>query len=151
MTIILDLIEDDGIPELLQEHLQDMYAQSPADSVHALPLQALKADDLTFWSVREHGQALGCIALKQLNHGEGEIKSMRTREAARGRGIASALLLQLITEAKQRDYHTLWLETGSMEFFLPARQLYIKHGFQECGPFGHYQRDPHSVFMKRTL
>jgi putative acetyltransferase len=76
---------------------------------------------------------------------------MRTREAARGRGIASALLQQLVEEAKQRDYHTLWLETGSMEFFLPARQLYIKHGFQECGPFGHYQHDPHSVFMQRTL
>ncbi|ASP38436.1 GNAT family N-acetyltransferase [Bacterioplanes sanyensis] len=151
MNITVDKLNDDGIVKLLQEHLQDMHAQSPAESVHALPLQALKAADLTFWSARELGQAIGCIALKQLSSTAGEIKSMRTREAARGRGVAGALLQTLLHEANQRGYQTLWLETGSMAFFRPARRLYKKYGFYECGPFADYKEDPHSVFMRYDI
>ncbi|RYJ07213.1 MAG: GNAT family N-acetyltransferase, partial [Actinomycetales bacterium] len=43
------------------------------------------------------------------------------------------------------------LETGSQDYFAPARRLYARHGFVECGPFGDYVVDPSSVFMSLGL
>lgn len=43
------------------------------------------------------------------------------------------------------------LETGSMDFFAPARAFYRKAGFTDCPPFGSYGADPNSVFMTLAL
>jgi len=140
------------VRRLLDEHLADMFATSPAESVHALDHGALAGPDITFWTVRDDGGVLlGCGALKDLGTDEGEIKSMRTARPARGRGIAALLLGRILDEAGQRGYHRLLLETGSQEFFAPARRLYARHGFVPCPPFAGYQPDPNSVFMARSL
>ena len=136
---------------LLNEHLADMFATSPADSVHALDHSALSAPSITFWTAREDGALLGCGALKQLDATAGEIKSMRTTPAARGRGIAALLLTRILADAQDRGFEQLYRETGSEEFFAPARRLYDRHGFTDCPPFADYTLDPHSVFMQRTL
>jgi len=57
----------------------------------------------------------------------------------------------IVEEAKRRSYRRLSLETGSMEAFAPARNLYQRYGFKVCGPFADYVEDPHSVFMTREL
>ncbi len=134
---------------LLEEHLADMYATSPPESVHALDPTALTVPSITFWTVREDGALLGCGALKELDAGHGEIKSMRTATAARGRGVAGLLLTHILATAQQRGYARISLETGSQEFFAPARRLYQRAGFVVCGPFGDYRPDPNSVFMTR--
>jgi len=140
------------VRRLLDEHLADMFATSPAESVHALDHGALAGPDITFWTARDDGGVLlGCGALKDLGTDEGEIKSMRTARPARGRGIAALVLGRILDEAGQRGYHRLLLETGSQEFFAPARRLYARHGFVPCPPFGGYQPDPNSVFMARSL
>jgi len=140
------------VRHLLDEHLADMFATSPAESVHALDHGALAGPDITFWTARDDGGVLlGCGALKDLGTDEGEIKSMRTARPARGRGIAALLLGRILDEAGQRGYHRLLLETGSQEFFAPARRLYARHGFVPCPPFAGYQPDPNSVFMARSL
>lgn len=140
------------VRRLLDEHLADMFATSPAESVHALDHGALAGPDITFWTARDDGGVLlGCGALKDLGTGEGEIKSMRTARPARGRGIAALVLGRILDEAGQRGYHRLLLETGSQEFFDPARRLYARHGFVPCPPFAGYQPDPNSVFMARSL
>ena len=140
------------VRRLLDEHLADMFATSPAESVHALDHGALAGPDITFWTARDDGGVLlGCGALKDLGTDEGEIKSMRTARPARGRGIAALILGRILDEAGQRGYHRLLLETGSQEFFAPARRLYARHGFVPCPPFGGYQPDPNSVFMARSL
>lgn len=147
-------LDDPTRPEvalLLSEHLADMYATSPAESVHALDVAGLAAPGMTFWSARRDGEVLGCGALKELSADHGEVKSMRTTRAARGAGVASALLGRIVDEARGRDYRRLSLETGSQEFFAPARRLYRRHGFVECGPFGDYVLDPNSVFFTRLL
>jgi len=136
---------------LLDEHLADMFATSPAESVHALDHSALSAPEITFWTAREDGVLLGCGALKLLADGQGEIKSMRTTPAARGRGIATLLLTHIVDEARGRQLEQLFLETGAEDFFAPARRLYTRHGFTDCPPFGDYRLDPHSVFMRLTL
>ncbi|MGY2746371.1 putative acetyltransferase [Arthrobacter sp. UYCu723] len=104
------------VQELLSGHLADLYATSPADSVHALDHAALPGPAITFWTARQDSEVLGCGALKQLHPGQGEIKSMRTPAHARGRGIAKLLLEHILEEARRSGYERLFLETGSQEF-----------------------------------
>lgn len=137
---------------LLEEHLRHMHALSPPESVHALDVSRLKRADVSFWTAREAtGALLGCGALKALDGRHGEIKSMRTPDAARRRGAGRAMLAHILAEARTRGYERLSLETGSMAAFLPAQRLYESAGFTPCGPFGDYRPDPHSVFMTLTL
>ncbi len=151
MEIKTDRLEGDKIALLLDEHLADMFATSPPESAHALDLQALKHSSITFWCAWEKNELLGCAAIKELNLKHGEIKSMRTTEAARNKGVASALLTHLLEVARSRGYNRLSLETGSQAFFRPARRLYENHGFGYCDPFADYKPDPNSCFMTREL
>ena len=128
-----------------------MHELSPPESVHALDVSRLKAPDITFWTVRDGDQLLGCGALKQLSARHGEIKSMRTPSTLRRRGAGKALLNYILSVAKQRGYTRLSLETGPAESFSAAHSLYAGAGFQECGPFGDYKLDPYSVFMTLEL
>lgn len=147
MKIEVDHLDGEDVIKLLEEHLADMHATSPPESIHALDVDSLKSPDITFWCARENGQALGCIALKQLTASQAEIKSMRTTENSRGRGVGSALLKRLLAEVADRGYESVSLETGSQDFFLPARKLYESFGFEYCGPFSDYKLDPNSLFM----
>ncbi|MGE0622435.1 MAG: GNAT family N-acetyltransferase [Pseudomonadales bacterium] len=151
----MHLREDDlsgpEVTSLLREHLDDMYAITPAESVHALNLEGLRAADITFWTAWEGRELLGCGALKALDAHSGEVKSMRTAIAYRGRGVAQTILSEIERTARARAYELLYLETGSMAEFRPARTLYEKAGFVYCGPFGDYRPDPNSVFMRKRL
>lgn len=151
MHVAIDNLTDGAVVQLMRDHLKDMFATSPPESVHALKVEDLKAPDITFWSARDGETTLGCIALRSLGDNAGEIKSMRTVAAARGRGIGAALLTELMAEAARRGYTMLYLETGSQDFFDPARRLYARFGFEVCGPFAHYVLDPNSVFMCRAV
>lgn len=139
------------VHDLLADHLADMHATSPAESVHALDLSGLRRPDVTMWTLWDDDELLGCAALRELSPDAGEIKSMRTVAESRGRGLGRLLLEHVIAEARSRGYHRLNLETGAEDFFAPARRLYERHGFIECPPFGDYRLDPNSVFMTREL
>lgn len=149
------IIEDDpgavDVRELLARHLDLMHSQSPLEDVHALDLDGLLDQAVTFYSFRLNGQLLGVGALKELDPGHGELKSMHTASAARGRGIGRTMLGHLIGVARSRGYTRLSLETGSMAEFAPARSLYERAGFRYCGPFGDYRPSPNSVFMTLDL
>ena len=136
---------------LLSNHLADMHATSPPESVHALDHARLATPEITFFSVRDDAVLLGCGALKELSATDGEIKSMRTVPAARNQGVASGLLVHMVEHAMKRGYQRLYLETGTQDFFGAARRLYRRHGFVECPPFADYRLDPNSVFMTRAL
>ncbi|WP_395795265.1 GNAT family N-acetyltransferase [Aquimonas sp.] len=151
MRIELDDPSRPDVFALLDEHLRNMRELSPPESVHALDVSGLKRAEVSFWSVREGDTLLGCGALKQLDPQHGELKSMRTPQALRRRGAGRAMLAHLIEEARRRGYTRLSLETGSMEAFRPAWQLYSSFGFSYCGPFGEYREDPNSVFMTLDL
>lgn len=151
MLIKLDPLDDGAVVGLLEEHLADMYANSPAESVHALDVAALKNAAISFYSCWQGQQLMGCVAIKMLPADSAEIKSMRTATAARQSGVATLLLEHLLDIARQRGVKTLYLETGTMDFFKPARSMYQKFGFELCPPFADYQADPNSCFMYRTL
>lgn len=155
---MIEIAEDDprraDIVALIEEHLEDMRAWSPPESIHALDLEGLVAPDMTFWSAREaqpDGALLGIAALRDLGDGTGELKSMRTPRAARGRGVGRALLEHAIAAALTRGYAALHLETGSQEQFVAARTLYASRGFVVTGPFAGYTADPNSTFMRLDL
>ncbi len=139
------------IAELLHSHLEHSASLSPRESVHALDLEGLKAPEITFWSVWSEETLVGCGALKELTPEHGEIKSMHTVAAHRGKGVAARLLAHILDEARARSYQRVSLETGSMEGFAPARALYARFGFEPCAPFAQYRLDPHSTFMTLDL
>lgn len=151
MDIRIDDLRGIAIAALLQEHLDDMHRHSPADSVHALDLERLRRPEITFWTAWRDDALLGCGALKALDDAHGEIKSMRTAPAHRNTGVAATLLRHIVATARERGYRRLSLETGSPEVFAPARTLYARFGFEECGPFADYVDDPWSVFMTLEL
>ena len=142
---------DPRLGEFLQAHLDDMEPTAPAESRHALDLGALRAPGVRLWVATDAEGIVGTGALAVVEPGHEEVKSMRTAPRARGRGIARALLLHLVDDARARGVVRLSLETGSMAFFAPARALYATAGFEPCEPFGSYVEDPNSVFMTRLL
>lgn len=155
MTRRCEIREDDLIgPEiaaLLREHLDDVARHSPPESIHALDLAGLRGPDITFWSAWDGRELVGCGALRELDAGHAEVKSMRTASAHRRRGVAAAVLEHLLHVARERGYRRLSLETGSMAAFAPAHALYARFGFERCGPFADYVDDPNSIFMTRSL
>jgi putative acetyltransferase len=151
MNIIPGDFSDPRIVDLLRIHYETARAESPPCSAHALDLEGLQQPDISFWAAWDGENLVAIGALKQLATDHGEIKSMHTRQGLRGRGAGSAMLRHIIECAKARGCQRVSLETGSMDYFQPARSLYQKHGFRECEPFGDYVLDPYSVFMTLAL
>lgn len=151
MRIVVDDLSGPEIAAFLAEHVRQMREITPPESVHALDLDGLRVPEVTFWSVLDGAAVVGCGAIKRLEVGHAEIKSMRTSPSRQRSGVASGLLEHIIREARRTGVTRLSLETGSLPFFAPARRLYAKFGFEPCAPFADYRADPNSVFMTRTL
>jgi putative acetyltransferase len=146
-----DDLTDPAVVALLEEHVTELRSMSPPESTHALDLAELRSADVTVWVARDGDVVLGCGALKELTPEHGEIKSMRTARVAQRRGVARLVLAEILGDARRRRLARLSLETGSDEFFAPARRLYVAHGFTECEPFGDYRPDPLSTFLTLEL
>jgi putative acetyltransferase len=151
LEIAVDDLSGPEIAGFLDEHVQEMRSITPLESKHALNLESLRRPEITFWSVMDGDSLVGCGAIKRLDADHAEVKSMRTRPTRKRSGIASLLLEHIVTEAKRMGFTRLSLETGAAEFFLPARKLYEKFGFEYCDPFADYKPDPNSAFMTRVL
>lgn len=151
MDIRVDDVRSQEVIELIREHLESMAPTAPPESRHALDLDGLRGPDVTLWAMWDGAELAGIGALKRLSQTHAEIKSMRTAKPYLRRGVASRLLSHMMREAKSSGYSRLSLETGSMEYFQPARALYASFGFAPCAPFGDYLVDPNSVFMTLTI
>ena len=105
LRIRLDDLQDPRIAAFLEEHLADMRRVSPPESVHALDLDGLRRPDIRFWTAwidLPAGESLvGTAALKRLDDGHGDLKSMRTAASVRGRGIAGRMLAYVVAEARR--------------------------------------------------
>lgn len=135
----------------LQAHLDDLEPTAPPESRHALNLADLQAPTVRLWVMYDEDQIVGTGALATIIRGHEELKSMRTDPRRRRQGLARQMLDHLLKDAAKRGAYRVSLETGSMDFFKPARQLYESVGFTYCGPFGKYVDDPNSVFMTRLV
>jgi putative acetyltransferase len=147
--------EDDltGTPiqELLTFHQKDALAKSPPGTSYALDLSGLQGPEITLWSAWIGSALAGCAALKHLNTTQAEIKSMRTAPAFMRQGVASRILVYLIQVARERNYRTLYLETGTNEAYVPAVALYEKHGFARGPAYGDYVNGPHNQCYHLSL
>lgn len=132
-------------------HTADMHAQTPPESIHMLPADALVSPDIDFFVLRKDGHAVGMGAFKRIDATHAEIKSMHILTEHRGGGLARLMLETLINEARLMGYARLSLETGVEPIFAPARGLYERLGFTYCDPFEGYAPDPNSCFMTRAL
>lgn len=139
---------------LLETHLAFAREVTPEGHVHALDVDALAIPEITFCCARDSADAdrlLGVGAIRSFGDGRGEIKSMHTASAARGRGVGRAMVEHLLGVA--RDLGIVWvgLETGTYPAFDAARSLYASIGFTDCPPFADYTDNPHSVCMELPL
>ncbi len=139
------------VRELLGRHLALMLSVSPPEHSFALDADGLLDPAITFCSLRAAGELLGVGALKRLDAGHAEIKSMHTAQAARGRGVGRAMLTHLLALARSQGFGRVSLETGTMAEFTPARALYASSGFVACGPFADYRPSEDNCFMTLAL
>ena len=144
-------LDREDVRSLLTQHFEEMRAGSPPEACHVLPIDGLKDSAIGFFTLREDGQLLGCGALKRLEAGHGEIKSMRTANSALGRGVGQAMLDHLLSTARTAGMTRVSLETGSTEQFAAANRLYEKNGFERTGAFGGYADTPWTHFYTREI
>ena len=144
-------LDRDDVRALLAQHFAEMRAGSPPSACHVLPVDGLRDPAIRFFTLREGGVLLGCGALKRIGVDHGEVKSMRTADAARGRGVGRAVLRHLAATARAMGMTRLSLETGSTEPFSAAVRLYEREGFARCGPFGDYADTSFTRFFTRAI
>lgn len=92
---------------------------------------------------------VGCAAFKPFDNNTVEIKRMFTTEAARGKGVASAILKQLEGWAKQLNYTHSILETGIRQ--IEAVNFYKKCNYQIIDNYGQYKGIKESICFKKAL
>ncbi|HRE20088.1 MAG TPA: GNAT family N-acetyltransferase [Rhabdaerophilum sp.] len=142
---------DARVIALIRHHFERNRAVTPSGSAHVLDISALQRPEIAFFALWDGNDLLGIGALRDFGDGTGEIKSMRTADHALRRGVAAEMLGHLMGHARAIGLNRLYLETGSFEYFAPARALYARHGFVACSPFAGYRNDPNSTFMTCEL
>ena len=121
-------------------------------ALRGCPGVAPSADDIAVFLVArdDDGVPLGCGALRLLpTPGEAELKRMYVRPAARGSGVAVALLRALEDEARARGVTRLLLETGTAQ--PEAIRFYLREGYAEIPLFGEYAGSSLSRCFARAL
>jgi putative acetyltransferase len=151
LKIVEGGLDHPDVLAMLRFHFDTNIAVTPPGSAHVFDVSRLRAPDVFFWSAWMGEMLMGVGALKMMGNNDGEIKSMHTLKSSRRSGVGGAILRHIIEEGRMKGLKRLYLETGSFEFFAPARALYAKHGFKECEPFGEYEIDPNSTFMMRKI
>lgn len=151
MRIVQDDLTDTRVQALVRFHRQAMRDGSPPEHSFALDLDGLRASDMTLWSAWIGDSVAGIGALRQLDPGHGEIKSMRTAPEQLRTGVGAALLRHMLAVARARGYRRVSLETGSGSLFEPALAFYRRFGFVPCDAFGDYAPSAFNQFFTLEL
>ena len=139
------------VNELLKKHFIELRAASPEGSAHVLDIPGLKVSSIKFWSLWKNEKLIGCGALKFLDNDHGEFKSIRIHNDFRKKGYGIKVINHLIYEAQKLNIKKLSIETGAGDFFIPARKLFDKCGFEICEPFAHYSKDINSIYLTKII
>jgi len=149
LSISRESPRQDDVIALIRQSDALMQSLYPAESNHLVDVDSLAAFDVHFVVARERGRALGCGAFVLGEGGHAEMKRVFVDPAARGKGVARAIMEALEQEAARLGVTRMQLETGIRQ--PEAIALYRKFGYAERGPFGSYQPDPLSPFMEKRL
>jgi ribosomal protein S18 acetylase RimI-like enzyme len=93
----------------------------------------LKPPDGLFWVATNGAAIVGCVGLRLLPDGVGEVTRVFVAGTARRQGVGSQLLHELEEAARSRGMSRLQLDTR--HDLVEARRLYVKHGYVEVSPF----------------
>ena len=119
-------------------------------SEHSYYAQFNKIDMLKFVVVAEFdGRAVGCGAIKEFEPGVMEVKRMYTDPAARGNGVATAVLKELETWATELGCTACVLETGWRQ--PEAIALCKKCGYEQTLNYGQYIGMENSVCFRKCI
>jgi putative acetyltransferase len=143
----------DEVRALIGELDQVLSAGYPPEQRHGLSVDAIFQPNIHFFLARLGATAVGCGGVA-LFPDFAEVKRMYVRDAARGRGVADAVLARIETETRGAGLAVLRLETGSNQ--IAAMRLYARAGFRPCAPFGTYAAMPAqaiatSVFLEKRF
>jgi GNAT superfamily N-acetyltransferase len=97
----------------------------------------------------DRNAAVGCVALRRLEAERFELRRMYVRPAARGNGVADALLAAAETRAVQLGAGRLILQCGTAQ--PEAIAVYRRHGYVPIAPFGEYAQFESSRCFGRDL
>lgn len=92
------------------------------------------------------GRAAGCVGLRPLEHGVGEVKRLYLRPAFQGRGLGRRLAETLVAESRTIGYRALRLDT--LARLTAANTLYASLGFRPIPP---YYRNPNDGVLYYEL
>lgn len=96
-----------------------------------------------------NGEAVGCGAIKKFDEETIEIKRMFVLPAGRGKKVASTILSELETWARELGFKKCVLETGAT--FKDALGLYSKAGYEISPNYGQYKGVKSSVCFFKLL
>jgi len=148
-TVARESPRQDDVIALIRQSDALMSALYPAESNHLVDIDSLARPHVHVFVARERGRALGCGAFVPGENGQAEMKRVFVDPAARGKGVARAIMEVLEREAAKLGVTLMQLETGIRQS--EAIALYRKFGYVERGPFGVYRPDPLSLFMEKQL
>ena len=151
MKTIEGNFDNPEVNQLLKKHFIELRSVSPEGSTHVLDIEGLQNKSIKFWSIWEDSKLVGCGAIKLFDQKHGEFKSIRVTNEFRKKGYGEKILKHLLIKAKNLNLRKLSIETGSGDFFKPARELFQKIGFKKCPPFAHYKEDPNSCYMNLDI
>ena len=133
---------------LIGESEAELASIYPPELRYALSPEQLMDIGARFVVARVDGVAMGCGGVAVFD-GYAELKRIFTTRAARGRGVAKAIVAALEEIAKGAGLSVVRLETGLAS--PEAIALYKRLGYREIGPFGEYEENGSSVFMEKDV
>ena len=136
---------------ILQAHWEFCTSSTPIEHIYALDASKLFSPNITVYGARVDGKLLGVGALRKLEEGHAELKSMHTVAESRGLGVGRAIVAHIERFAKNEGISRISLETGATEPFKPARELYSSLGYQECEAFGEYVLTKDNTCMSKLI
>ncbi|MBL7931678.1 MAG: GNAT family N-acetyltransferase [Bacteroidia bacterium] len=99
--------------------------------------------------VYENGEPVACGAIKEYENGVMEVKRMFVPLSKRNKGLASIVLKELETWARELNYKKCILETGEKQ--PEAIRLYKKNNYTIIPNYGQYAEVESSVCFEKML
>jgi len=141
--------DDKDLMTLINELDEELLTRYPKEGIFTLDFNHPKIITVTFVVAYLDNIPVGCGAILPLCRECVELKRLFVRNAHRGKGIASEILLLLESEAKKQDYSIIKLETGPNQ--PESLYLYKKFGYYEIENFGEYINSEYSICFEKKL
>ncbi len=139
MNVILASIPEQvrQVRELFEEYAAslsfDLCFQNFQQEVDGLPGDYAPPDGRLWLAITDHGEAAGCVALRRLEPGIGEMTRLYVRPEYRGTGLGRLLARKVLVEAESIGYQRIRLDTTPE--MSGAIRLYESLGFIRIPPY----------------